>query len=50
MTLGKDKEGHSKYYLGYPKPLALDMKRENRDFSVAEWANISKFLAVLNGD
>ena len=31
MTLEKDNEDQSKYYLSYPKPPVLDMKWENRD-------------------
>ena len=49
MTLKKDNEEQSKYYLSYPKPPALDMKWENHDINVAEWANIPKFLPLLNG-
>ena len=46
MTLEKDKEDKSKYCLSYPKqPVlpALDMKWENRDINVVEWANIPNF-------
>ena len=50
MTIEKDKEDQSKCYLCYPKPPVLDMKGENRDINVVEWANISKFLILLNGD
>ena len=32
------------------KAAHLDMKGENRDVNVVEWANISKFLILLNGD
>ena len=49
-TLEKDKENQSKYYLSYPKPSVLDMKWENRDINVAEWANIPNFPLLLNGD
>ena len=49
MTLEKDKEDQSKYYLSYPKPSVLDMKWENRDINVVEWANIPKFFSLLNG-
>ena len=38
MTLEKDK--------GYPKPPDLNMKRENRDINVGEWANIPKFCML----
>ena len=41
MTLEKDKEDQSKYYLSYPKPPVLDMKSANRDINVAEWADLS---------
>ena len=50
MTLEKDKEDQSKYYLSYPKPPVLDMKWENmmlmlkHDINVVEWGNISNFL------
>ena len=43
MTLEKDKEDESKYYLSFPKPPVLDMKWSNRDINVVEWANIPKF-------
>ena len=46
MTLEKDKEDQSKYYLSYPKPPVLDMKWANRDINVVEWANIPKFSAL----
>ena len=46
MTLEKDKEDQSKYYLSYPKPPVLDMKSANRDINVVEWANISNFSAL----
>ena len=44
-----EKEDPSKY-LNYPKPPVLDMKWENRDINVVEWANIPKFPPLLNGD
>ena len=50
MTLEKDKEDQSRYYLSHPKPLVLDMKWENHDIDVAEWANIPNFPHLLNGD
>ena len=50
LTLEKDKEGQSKYYLSYPKPPVLSMKWENHDTNVAEWANIPNFLPLLIGD
>ena len=43
LTLEKDKEDQSKYYLSYPKPAVLDMKWKNRDINVIELANIPKF-------
>ena len=43
MTLEKDKEDQSKYYLSYPKPPVLDMKSANRDINVVEWSNIPNF-------
>ena len=46
MTLKKDKEDESKYYLSFPKPPVLDMKWSNRDINVVEWANIPKFSAL----
>ena len=50
LTLEKDKEDQSKYYLSHPKPPVLDMKWENHDINVVEWANISKFPPLLNVD
>ena len=43
-------EDQSKYYLSYPKPPLFDMKWENHDINVVEWANIPKFLPLINGD
>ena len=40
MTLEKDKEDQSKYYLSYPKLPVLDIKWANRDINVVEWASI----------
>ena len=48
MTLEKDKEDQSKYYLSYPKLPVLDMKSETRDINVVEWANIPNFSALDN--
>ena len=48
MTLEKDKEDQSKYYLSYPKPPVLDMKSANRNINVVEWVNIQKFSALDN--
>ena len=50
MTLEKDKEDQTKYYLSYTKLSVLDIKWENRDINVVEWANIPKFPLLLNGD
>ena len=50
MTLEKNKEAQSKYYLSCPKPSVLHMKWENRDINVPEWANIPNFALLLNGD
>ena len=50
MNLKKDREDQSKYYLSYPKPPVLDIKWENHDINVEGWANIPKFLPLLNGD
>ena len=47
MTLEKDKEDQSKYYLSYPKPPVLDMKSANRDINVVEWASIPN-VSVLD--
>ena len=46
LTLEKDKEDQSKYYLSYPKLPVLDMKSANRDINVVKWANISNFSAL----
>ena len=50
LTLEKENEDQSKYYLSYSKPLDLDIKWENHDINVVEWANIPKFPPLLNGD
>ena len=47
MTLEKDWEDQSKYYLSYPKP-PVDIKCEIRDINVVEWANIPKFSKLDN--
>ena len=47
LTLEKDNEGQSKYYLSYSKPSVLDMKWENHDINVIVWANIPKFPPLL---
>ena len=49
MTVEKDKEDRNKY-LSYPKPPVLDIKWENNDINVAEWANIPNFPPLINGD
>ena len=46
MTLEKDKEDQTKYYLSYPKLPVLDVKWANRDANVVDWANIPKFSAL----
>ena len=46
LTLEKDKEDQSKYFLSYPKPPVLDMKWANRDINVVEWVNIPKFSVL----
>ena len=48
LTLEKDKEDSSKYYLSYPKPPVLEIKLANCDINVVEWANITKFSALDN--
>ena len=50
LTLEKDKEDLSKYYLSYPKPPVLDMKWESHDVNVVARANIRNFPPLLNGD
>ena len=47
LTLEKDNEGQSKYYLSYSKPSVLDMKWENHDINVVAWANTPKFPPLL---
>ena len=44
MTLERDKEYQSKYYLSYPKPPVLDIKWANRDINVVEWASIPSLV------
>ena len=44
LTLEKDKEDQSKYYLSYLKPLVL--KWANYDINAVEWANIPKFSTL----
>ena len=48
MTLEKDKEDQSKFYLSYPKPPVSNMKWENHDINVAEWAKIPNSLLFVN--
>ena len=50
MTLEKDKEDQSKYYLSCTKPPVLEMKWENNDINVAEWEKTPKFPRLLNGN
>ena len=37
-------------YLSYSKWPVLDMKWENHDINVVEWANIPKLSLLLDGD
>ena len=46
LTLEKDKEDQSKYYLSYPRPSVLNMKQKNRDINVVEQANTTKFSVL----
>ena len=46
MTLEKDKEDESKYYVNYPKPTVLDMKWPNRNINVVKWAHSPKFSTL----
>ena len=46
MTLEKDKEDQSKYYLSYLKPPVLDKKWANCNINAEEWANIPKFSTL----
>ena len=48
MTLEKDKEHSSKYYLSHPKLPVLEMKLANCDINVVELANIPKFGPLDN--
>ena len=48
MTLEKDKENQTKYYLSYPKPPVSDIKWANCDFNVVHWTNIRKFNSLDN--
>ena len=50
MTLEKEKEDRSRYYLSCPKLPVLDVKLANRDINVVEWADNPKFPPLLNGD
>ena len=43
-----ERQGRSKYYLGYSKPPLVDMRWENCDINVAEQANILKFSKLDN--
>ena len=43
MPLEKYEEDQSKYYLSYPKLLALEVKWENGNINFEEWANVAKF-------
>ena len=46
LTIEKDKDDQSQYYLSYPMPPVLDMKWANHDINVEEWANIPNFSAL----
>ena len=46
LTIEKDKDDQSQYYLSYPMPHVLDMKWANHDVNVEEWANIPNFSAL----
>ena len=48
LTLEKEKEDQSKYYLRYPKSSVLDMKSAYRDINVVEWANVSNISSLDN--
>ena len=48
LTLEKEKEDQSKYYLRYPKSSVLGMKSANRDINVVEWANVSNISSLDN--
>ena len=37
LTLSRDNEDQSKYYLSHPKPYVLDMKWEDQDINAAEY-------------
>ena len=50
MTPQQDKGDQGKYCICYPKPPVLDVKWENRDINVEEWANIPKFPLLVNED
>ena len=43
LTLEKDKEDQSNYYLSYPKLPVLDMKWENCDINVVKYASSTKW-------
>ena len=46
LTLEKDQEDYSKYYLSHQKPRGLFMMWTNRGIIVVEWANIGNFSAL----
>ena len=48
MTLEKDQEDSTKYYLSYPKPPVLEIKWANCHINVVKWANTPKFSALDN--
>ena len=43
MTLEKNNEDQSQYYLSYPKPPVLGVKWKNLDINILERVNIPKF-------
>ena len=50
LTLEKDKEDQSKYYLNYSKAPVLDIKWENRGINFVKQAYTPKFSPLLNED
>ena len=48
MTLEKDKEDQSKYYLSYPKLPVLDTKSANCDINVVDLATIPNFSTLAD--
>ena len=48
VTLEKENENLSKYYLSYPRLPVLNMKLKNHGINVVEWANVPKFPPLLS--